>query len=145
MIRGYVTSRCFGGLCIPVPAQNSCLREVARARSIQYALPPLEHKFENCYMQLFTVLNTADQGDTVAMYSVTMLPINSREKMDLIDSIVHKKGLAFYFILEGVECTSTRSISNIVSSYKIRDLFSGQPRLDLVLVRDQVQTLPDDV
>lgn len=139
-----MTSRCFGGLCIPVPAQNACLREVARARSVKYALPPLEHKFENCYMQLFTVLNTADPGDTVAMYSVTMLPINSREKMNLINSIAHKKGLTFYFVLEGVECMSTNSISNIVSSYKIRELYSGRPGLDLVLVRDQVKVLPDN-
>lgn len=141
MIRGYVTSRCFGGLCIPVPAQNSCLRELARARSVAYALPPLEHKFENCYMQLFTVLNTADQGDMVAMYSVTMLPINNHKKMNHIDSIAREKDLTLYFILEGIECLSLKSISNIISSYKIREMYSGLHKLDLAMVRDQIATL----
>jgi len=141
MIRGYVTSRCFGGLSIPVPAQNSCLRELARTRSVAYALPPLEHKFENCHMQLFTVLTNAEQGDIVAMYSVAMLPIHNREKMSIIDSVANERGLAFCFVLEGVECLSLSSISNIISSYIIRDLYAGHRKLDLAMVREQVSNI----
>ena len=138
MIRGYVTSRSFGGLCIPVPAQNSCLREIARSRSVAYCLPPLEHKFNNCYMQLFTVLRSANQGDVIAMYSVAMLPINNKRKMNEINSIIIEKSLTLLFALEGVECSSTSKISNIISSYILRDICSKQKKLDIRSIREQV-------
>ena len=143
MIRGYVTSRSFGGLCIPVPAQNSCLRELARSRSVAYGLPPLEHKFENCYMQLFTVLRSANKGDTIAMYSVVMLPINSPKKMDAINAIAIEKNLTLLFVLEGVECSSTKDISNIVSSYLLREIFSKHCKANMQTVRAQIKDISD--
>ena len=76
---GYVTSRTFQGLTIPVPAQNSCLREYARANELIYVLPPLEHYFENCYMQLFTAIKSLESGDILGMYSAAMLPRNHKK------------------------------------------------------------------
>ena len=64
-VLGYVTSRSFQGLTIPVPAQNSCLREFAKAQKLVYVLPPLEHYFQNCYMQLFTLVKSLKEGDII--------------------------------------------------------------------------------
>ena len=53
--KGYVSSREFGGMKMPVPAQNSCLREfVATETDVHPA--HLESGFENCFHQLFGLI-----------------------------------------------------------------------------------------
>lgn len=68
-VYGYATSRPFGDFNMPVPAQNTCLREYSTNINAQYVIPQLEHKFENCYMQLWTTIKSMQTGDILAMYS----------------------------------------------------------------------------
>jgi sporadic carbohydrate cluster protein (TIGR04323 family) len=89
-IIGYVTSQPFGGFCMPVPSQNSCLREYANKKNFTYQLPQLEHKYINCFMQLYTTINIAKQYDGIVMYSYEMLPVNSK-LIDLIKLAFNKK------------------------------------------------------
>jgi sporadic carbohydrate cluster protein (TIGR04323 family) len=139
MIRGYVTSRAFGGLVIPVPAQNSVLREYAKARNVNYVLPFLEHKFDNCYMQLFSVIETAHTGDCVAMYSVSMLPYMDNTKLELIDNAVARSGCELHFALEGVTTRSLKYVSKLISSYKIRDILDESNRLSVKQLRSMYE------
>ena len=134
MIRGYVTSRSFAGLDIPVPAQNATLREYAKSVSQPFSLPPLEHKFDNCYMQLFTLLSSANFLDTIAMYSVSMLPLNDLSKLSTIRSIALDKNLSFYFVLEGASSADLFQLSTIMQSYSLRAFFdnSSTPSLDRI-------------
>ena len=95
---GYVTSRTFQGLTIPVPAQNSCLREYARTNELTYVLPPLEHYFENCYMQLFTALELLEERDILGIYSAAMLPLENK-KLRNVFNLIEKKKSSIYCVL----------------------------------------------
>ena len=84
---GYVTSRSFNGLTIPVPAQNSCLREFAASQNKTYVIPPLEHNFRDCYMQLYSVLKNIEKEDILAMYSVGMMPSSTQKCKDILNEL----------------------------------------------------------
>jgi len=139
MIRGYVTSRAFGGLIVPVPAQNTALREFARNKSQVYVLPFLEHKFAGCYMQLFTVLKTAQPGDYVAMYSASMLPIEDSRKLSLVEDEIRKRDCLIHCVLEGITTKSIKGLENIIMSYRLRQYLDKCLFADLSEMRSNVK------
>jgi len=98
-IIGYVTPRPFGPFAMPVPAQNSCLREYAAQMGFTYALPQCEHIFKNCHVQLFGTLNSAPDGGHIVMYSSYMLPDVASDLEKLLE-IQRAKNLTFHFVLE---------------------------------------------
>ena len=135
---GYVTSREFQGFNIPVPAQNSCLREYANANNLIYVLPPLEHYFENCYMQLFTVIESLIEGDIIGMYSVAMLPQNF-SKLNKIFDAVEKKKCSFYFILESKKIYNLNQAKSIMFSYLLKKSFDNMFQIDLYTLRKLIK------
>lgn len=96
---GYVTPRTFGQFCMPVPAQNSCLREYAIRNEFVYALPQCEHIFNNSYVQLFGTLNSLEVGGNIVMYSMLMLPEQSSALQKIAD-ILNIKNINIHFVLE---------------------------------------------
>jgi sporadic carbohydrate cluster protein (TIGR04323 family) len=127
-LTGYVTPRRFGPFAMPVPAQNSCLREYAATMGFAYAQPQCEHIFENCYVQLFGTLNGAPAGGHIVMYSFHMLPEVPRDLQKLME-IVQEKKLTLHFVLEKKtlkaqeelrEMLKVRRIANIARSNAAR-------------------------
>lgn len=131
---GYVTSRSFQGFTVPVPAQNSCLREFANSQGMIYVLPPLEHFFEECYMQLFTALKLIKKGDILAMYSVAMLP-RSQRKLDIILNHLVEKKAKMHFILEGKTIKDLEEVKLLIFSYSLRSIFDDMLQIDLSSLR----------
>lgn len=101
---GYVASRPFGRMIVPVPAQNSCIREYVSKRKGIYILPPLESYYEHCYHQLFGLLAELPFGGTIVMYSLSILPIADSVRMSKIKSFSINKNLKYAFVLENFEC-----------------------------------------
>ena len=128
-VLGYVTSRSFQGLTIPVPAQNSCLREFAKAQKLVYVLPPLEHYFQNCYMQLFTVLKSMQDGDILAMYSAAMLPTN-KKKEEFIFSELKYLDAKMHFVLESKTVKNLEEVKSLLFSYSLKNMFDNMYQLD---------------
>jgi len=131
---GYVTSRSIGDLCIPVPAQNSCLREYARSIDAIYVLPPLEHVITGSYMQLYTAVNMAHQEDTIAMYSIMMMP-TSLNRLQSIFALSESKNISFYFILESRRVVTIDNFLSEFRSYELRNLLDLNGYLDVELLR----------
>ncbi len=128
-VLGYVTSRSFQGLTIPVPAQNSCLREFAKAQKLVYVLPPLEHYFQNCYMQLFTVIKSMQDGDILAMYSAAMLPTN-KKKLEFIFSELKYLDAKMHFVLESKTVKNLEEVKSLLFSYSLKNMFDNMYQLD---------------
>tara|TARA_B100000161_G_C33469415_1_gene377306 strand:- start:2 stop:418 length:417 start_codon:yes stop_codon:yes gene_type:complete len=128
-VLGYVTSRSFQGLTIPVPAQNSCLREFAKAQKLVYVLPPLEHYFQNCYMQLFTVLKSMQDGDILAMYSAAMLPTN-KKKLEFIFSELKYFDAKMHFVLESKTVKNLEEVKSLLFSYSLKNMFDKMYQID---------------
>ena len=96
---GYVTPRPFGQFSMPVPAQNSCLREYAKNHGFIYSLPQCEHIFKGCFVQFFGTLNECKPGGHVVMYSSLMLP-DKHSDLQMLKSIIIKKNITIHTVLE---------------------------------------------
>ena len=134
---GYVTSRSFQGITIPVPAQNSCLREFAASNKLDYVLPPLEHNFDNCYMQLFTVVKSLKEGDIIGMYSAGMLPKNDKKLNFLFNEIIKNKN-SIFCILESKRLFNLNQAKDLIVSYKLKDIFDDMYQIDLNSLRNLI-------
>lgn len=117
---GYATSRPFGDFVMPVPAQNSCLREYCKNINGQYIIPQLEHKFDNCYMQLWTTTKAMKSGDVLAIYSAEIV-ISSLKPITLIKSLA-TKGIMTHFVLENISIHTPEDMDTILFTKKIRQL-----------------------
>jgi sporadic carbohydrate cluster protein (TIGR04323 family) len=100
-IVGYVTPRPFGQFNMPVPAQNSCLREYATSRGFSYVLPQCEHIFMECYVQWFGTLNGVRANQDIVIYSRLMLP-SRRHDQDQMIRIIEEKKLRVHTVLENL-------------------------------------------
>jgi sporadic carbohydrate cluster protein (TIGR04323 family) len=106
---------------IPVPAQNSCIREYVSQKNGTYILPNLESSFENCFHQLFGAINILHEGDMIVMYSLTMLPDGN--KLDTLITNCKNKKIGLAFVLENISITKNFSkILDELESYKLSKL-----------------------
>jgi sporadic carbohydrate cluster protein (TIGR04323 family) len=108
-LTGYVTPRQFGPFIMPVPAQNSCLREYAMSKDYIYGMPQCEHIFPHCFMQLFSTVNSVPEDGHVAMYSFHMMP-DKRENIEKLLEIQQTKRLTFHYVLEKKTANSAEEI-----------------------------------
>ena len=76
--RGYVTSRPFGGLHIPVPVQALVLRDYCARNGYLYKLHANENVFPNSYMVLEGMINELDRYEGLLATSMFMMPKRAR-------------------------------------------------------------------
>lgn len=118
----YATSRPIGQFVIPVPAQNSCLREYAVRNNLEYAMPQLEHKYQNCFMQLYSVIENSEKNDIIGLYSLETFRENPKKSLEIIKYALKKEN-SFYFVLENL------SIKNIEDFMKILKIWFVQKNI----------------
>ena len=103
---------------MPVPAQNTCLRDYANKNKINYSLPQLEHKFDDCYMQLYSTINSALQNDGIVMYSSEMMPDSNKFKKIML--LIIEKKLSLHFVLENLIINDLNGMEKILKVRKIQ-------------------------
>jgi sporadic carbohydrate cluster protein (TIGR04323 family) len=110
-------------MVIPVPAQNSCIREYILKKGARYILPPLESYYKGCYHQLFGLLGGVPENASIIMYSLSMLPFDNTIKMNNIKNISIQKNIRYAFVLENFECTLIEGrFEDEASSYSLARL-----------------------
>jgi sporadic carbohydrate cluster protein (TIGR04323 family) len=98
-LQGYVTSRSFGGYCLPVPMQNLLLRNYCEQNNFNYKLPLVETTLANNYMYLNETINKCSDFDHIGMCSIYMFP-RDNAKYKLLKKEIDKRYLNFHFIFE---------------------------------------------
>jgi sporadic carbohydrate cluster protein (TIGR04323 family) len=106
---------------MPVPAQNSCLREYVARHNGTFVLPPLESNFHHCFHQLFGLVKIVPVGVTILMYSMLMLP--NGHKFDEFKRCISARKIKSAFVLENCEgFIDDEIIRSALESYKLKDL-----------------------
>jgi sporadic carbohydrate cluster protein (TIGR04323 family) len=126
--RGYAFSRPFGDFVMPVPAQNSCMREFASRHEAGYVPPQLEHKFSNCAMQLYGSIAASERGDTVIMYSFEILYSLSSKATDVVLS-AERAGVRLGFVLENAFVGSVSEFDSMATGRRLRDFLATKEYL----------------
>ncbi len=117
----YVTTRKMGDIFLPVPAQNSVLREAANRLEVKYILPRVEHFYKDSFIELNTLLRKADEKSIIGMYSFLMLPLDIK-KLRMINDLLYKKNLRIYFALENRFFEDMNDIKNLYKSHLLRKI-----------------------
>ena len=106
-LQGYVSVRPFGGVALPVPIQNLVLRNYCQQSGYSYSLPMGEHKYENCFMQLFATINSVSSKTHIGFCSAHMLP-RQKDLMEQLQIIVIQKELTIHCLFEGavINCST---------------------------------------
>ncbi len=120
-ITGYVTPQQFGPFIMPVPAQNSCLREYANLMNFSYNMPQCEHIFSRCYMQLFSTLTSIEPGGNIVMYSFHMMPKDAGKMKNILD-IQQQKKLTFHFVLEKKIARTNDELKEMAKVLQVADM-----------------------
>ena len=105
--RGYVTSRPFGGLHIPVPVQALVLRDYCARNGYLYKLHANENVFPNSYMVLEGMINELDRYEGLLATSMFMMPKRAERRRKIYDAIL-EQGASLHFVLEDVVCAIRR-------------------------------------
>lgn len=121
-LRTYAMTRPFGDFAMPVPAQNSCMREYAASKSFNYSLPSVELIYDHCYLNLFSLLQRVDTEDHICCYSFLMLPLNYSAKFEKLIEITQQKSLTWHFVFEKRVISGTSDLRHMAFRYSISNL-----------------------
>ena len=106
---------------MPVPAQNSCMREYVSRQGGAYVLPLLELMYEECHLQLFRLLESVPDNSQLCAYSALMLP-RGLDKIDKIDRLLINKNLKLHFVFERLIINSTKEMQDTFKNEKLSSL-----------------------
>jgi sporadic carbohydrate cluster protein (TIGR04323 family) len=99
--RGYVTSREFGGLRIPVPTQALILRDYCARKKFLYKLHVNENVFPHSYLVLESLINNLDGFEGLLVTSLFMLPERPERRRALYEHI-YRQEVTMHFVMEDV-------------------------------------------
>lgn len=99
--RGYVTSREFGGLRIPVPTQALILRDYCTRKKFLYKLHINENVFPHSYLVLESLIKNLDGLEGLLVTSLFMLPERAERRRALYEHI-YRQEVTLHFVMEDV-------------------------------------------
>jgi sporadic carbohydrate cluster protein (TIGR04323 family) len=125
--RGYVTSRPFGGLHIPVPVQALVLRDYCARNGFLYKLHANENIFPNSYMVLEGMINELDRYEGLLATSMFMMPKRAERRRKIYDTIL-RQDASLHFVLEDVVIRKSADIEAVEEILSIHNLLPVAPR-----------------
>ena len=125
--RGYVTSRPFGGLHIPVPVQALVLRDYCARNGYLYKLHANENVFPNSYMVLEGMINELGRYEGLLATSMFMMPKRAERRRRIYDGIL-AQGASLHFVLEDVVIRKAADIDAVEEILSIHNLLPAAPR-----------------
>ena len=127
-LRGYVSSRGFGGFFIPVPLQSLALRDYCSRKSKVYVLPVNENSFPHSYMVLEGMIQDLGAYEGVLMYTMHMLPERAERRQAIYRRILDQ-GCTLHLVLEDYVVASEKDIVGLEDLVVFARLASQAPVL----------------
>jgi sporadic carbohydrate cluster protein (TIGR04323 family) len=125
--RGYVTSRPFGGLMIPVPVQAMVLRDWCQRHGKIYKLHLNENSFPHSYMVLEGMVRNLDGLEGLLMVSMFMLPVRPERRRAIYDKIL-AQGVDLRFVLEDLAIAARADIEPVEEILAIHEALKLSPQ-----------------
>src|SRR3546814_17093047 len=84
-LQGYVTHQSFKGMRMPATVQNLVMRDYITRRGAEVRLSVGEYFFDNCFVQLYSMLSRLDAIEGIVMCSLFMLPADPAKRRWIYD------------------------------------------------------------
>jgi sporadic carbohydrate cluster protein (TIGR04323 family) len=124
--RGYVSSRDFGGLRIPVPVQALVLRDWCQRHGKIYKLHLNENSFPHSYMVLEGMVRNLDGLEGMLMVSMFMLPERRERRRALYDRVL-AQGVDLRFVMEDMAIARPADIEPVEEILSIHHALTPPP------------------
>jgi sporadic carbohydrate cluster protein (TIGR04323 family) len=124
--RGYVSSREFGGLRIPVPVQALVLRDYAQRKKLLYKLHVNENLFPHSYMVLEGLVRTLNGFEGVLVCSMFMLPERPERRARIYERIL-EQGVEMHLVLEDMVIARRADIAPVEEILQITETLRHCP------------------
>lgn len=130
--RGYASHNKFGEYKIPVPAQNILYRDYAKKNNLNLKLSVSELFFEDCYLNLFNLLNELPNLKGLLLCSIFMLPkkVDTRKE---IFKIILKHNSEIHFILENIIVKYEHDFNNLNNILNMKNHLRNDKYNDQIL------------
>ncbi len=115
-LRGYISSRKFGGSFYPQSLQNLLIRSFAEDNKINLQLSGTEWNIKNSYLMLRSINNEFNDG--IIFFSLFQILENDKDFINLSKQILTKKKI-LVFCLENIIVTDFSEIKLILKKLKI--------------------------
>src|SRR3546814_426349 len=100
-LQGYVTHQSFKGMRMPATVQNLVMRDYITRRGAEVRLSVGEYFFDNCFVQLYSMLRRLDEIEGIVMCSLFMLPADPAKRGWIYDRLL-ESGAALHSAFEGL-------------------------------------------
>ena len=130
---GYITSRLVAGNRTPQHVQNLVIRDYARRQGLTFRLSATEFAIDNCYLALGGLLDTLDAIDGIILFSLFMLPPQTRRRQQIFKTII-KAGKTIHAATEEFQILTFNDIERAEDIRKINHAMAAHPT-DVNLLR----------
>jgi sporadic carbohydrate cluster protein (TIGR04323 family) len=127
-LRGYVTSREFGGARVPVPLQSLALRDYCARKGYTYKLHVNENMFPHSYLVLEGLVQNLESAQGIVMCSMFMLPERGERRARIYRQILDQ-GAELHIVLEDL------AIRRVEDTEMVEEVLSAANRLPLCPTR----------
>ncbi len=117
--RGYCTHNSFGEYKIPVPAQNIIYRDYANKQNLELKLSVNELYFQDCFLQLESLLTELENLQGILMCSIYMLPENQKYRKIIYQKILNNN-CELHFVLENLIMQRSADVNFIEQIFTVR-------------------------
>ena len=100
-LQGYVTHQSFKGMRMPATVQNLVMRDYITRKGAQIRLSVGEYFFDNCFVQLYSMLRKLDEIEGIVMCSLFMMPEDPGKRRWIYDRFL-ESGAALHFVFEDI-------------------------------------------
>jgi len=82
-------------------------------------MPQLEHKYQNCFMQLYSVIGNSEKNDIIGLYSIETFRENPKKSLKIIKYGL-EKGNTFHFVLENLRIKCIEDFMKILKTWFVQ-------------------------
>jgi len=118
-LKGYVFTREFGSMRVPVPMQSLFLRDYCSRNNDIYVLHSGENIFPDSFIVLNAITKNITQFDGLVMTSLFMLPNDAGMRLRIFKEFIDN-GKSMHFILENIILASSKDVKSIEELIQIR-------------------------
>jgi sporadic carbohydrate cluster protein (TIGR04323 family) len=124
--RGYVSSRPFGGFCIPVPVQSLVLRDYCQRNGLVYVLPVNENVFPHSYLVLEGMIRDLGSYQGIVACSIHMMPQTAERRRVIFDTILSQWS-AIHFCIEDIVVSDDPGVAKLEGIFSLLDCVRPVP------------------
>ncbi|NQW10025.1 MAG: hypothetical protein HQ481_09130 [Alphaproteobacteria bacterium] len=133
-LQGYVTHQSFKGMRMPATVQNLVIRDYVSRTSHALNLSIGEYFFQDCFVQLYSMIRKLDQIDGIVMCSLFMMPEKAETRRWIWDRVLEAEA-SLHFVFEGLVVEDEDGVARAEELLRLNQALDQAPsRIDPALL-----------